>query len=187
MDLGLWGVAAQIVCSVLFGAAVTYRLQRPRLIAYYGHVAAHAVDQSNGPQARFHTHSVIIKNTGWAAAHHVRATHGGLVSNVFVYPDVPHRKDALPNGTEDLVFDVLVPGQQIEISYVYGPHVTFNQITQQIRSDEGMAKFMPAQITPQLQGWRRNLVICLFFLGCITTLYFGFFALRWIISVSGLL
>jgi len=152
------------------GGLVTHIFERrPRLITYYSHIAEF---NAGNPPGRLHTHSVVIKNRGRAPAHNVRVPHVVPMDNIHVRPVVPYQLVPIPGGGEELVFPVIVATQEVTISYLYFPPLTFNQVNQAIRSDEGMAKFVPMNLTPVLKPWQRHGVLALLFLGIVTAVYF---------------
>ena len=54
-----------------------------------------------------------------------------------------------PEGAGEIVVPVLVPKEQITISYLYFPPVVWNQINQNTKSDEGFAKIIDVIPMPQ--------------------------------------
>lgn len=54
-----------------------------------------------------------------------------------------------PQGSSEIVFTVLVPNEQVTISYLYYPPLLFTGVNAYTKSDEGMAKIVNAIPTPQ--------------------------------------
>ena len=100
------------------------------------------------------THAVVIRNAGRATAHNVRVPHWGLLEgnvppiSVSVFPPVTTTRE-VTEGRETLVIPVLAPGQQVTLSYLYFPPITFNVIHIPISSDEVMARQLNVLPTPQ--------------------------------------
>jgi hypothetical protein len=179
LDFALLSNVAEKVALIAFGALFNRFLERrPRVVVFYGHVG---VFQLRGPQSgTVHTHSVVIRNSGRLTAHNVRVPHNaippgpsGPLLHISVVPDVAHSTNQLPAGGEELLFPVLVPGEQVTVSYLYFPPLTFNQINLPIRSDEGMARQINVLPTPQLPRWLLVVLWALLVIGVIAIIYAG--------------
>ena len=58
----------------------------------------------------------------------------------------------LPGGGQEILFPSLVPNEQITVSYLYLPPVTWDQINLGVKSDEGFAKVIrviPMRLYPK--------------------------------------
>ena len=117
----LWDIGGKAVAAVV-GGVVTYMFEkRTRLLAYYGHVGLFRLNPTpSSPLTAVHTHSVVIRNAGRLPAKNVRVPHRIplAASNVHVSvdPQIAYTVTALPNGGDELRFDVLAPQQMITIS-----------------------------------------------------------------------
>lgn len=169
-----WSALATIsapVIALFVGAALNRALERrPRLITYLGHVSAHRIEPEPGNPIDVYTHSVVIKNAGASPARNVRLTHSNL-PHFIVYPSVQYSRDLLPSGEIDVVFPILVPRQEVTVSYLYFPPTTWNQINGPIKSDEGPAKVMRVLPTIQYPAWINAIAIGFLLMGIIATLY----------------
>ena len=150
----LWSVALLVI-----GGLITHWFERrPRLLVYYGHVAAFQPHPPGGQPFGVDTHAVVIRNAGRATAHNVRVPHWGLLEgnvppiSVSVFPPVTTTRE-VTEGRETLVIPVLAPGQQVTLSYLYFPPITFNVIHIPISSDEVMARQLNVLPTPQPPRW----------------------------------
>ena len=120
---------------------------KSRLITYYGHVSAFKLRGSNNQDV--FTHSVVIINSGSETATNVRAGHQNLPVDFVVHPNRPYQQIPTHTGGDEIVFDKLVPKDQITISYLYFPPTTYNQLNSYIQSDEGLAKAIHVIPSPQ--------------------------------------
>jgi hypothetical protein len=154
--------------------------RRTRLITYYGHTSIHRVAGAVGtPAGTIHTHSVVVRNVGRATAHNVRLSHAIDPINIDVQPPTSYRREQVANSGDDLVFERLVPGQQVTISYVYLPPTVFTNFGTWVRSDEGMARGV--NVIPQQQVGPQILAVLwlLITIGFVTTTYFALQAINW--------
>ncbi|MFQ5956046.1 MAG: hypothetical protein ACE5JZ_13355, partial [Kiloniellales bacterium] len=155
-----WGVVTTIAAplvALFVGALVNRALEsRPRLVTYLGHVSVHTLKQHDGSTSDVYTHSVVLRNAGRRPATNVRLAHPYL-PDFNVLPDVEHRVEDLPGGGKEIVIPTLVPNEQVTISYLYFPPVTWNQINDQIKSDEGLAKVLQVLPTQQYPRWFNRL------------------------------
>jgi hypothetical protein len=176
IDFSLFGrIAEAVIIAVLGGFAGRAIERRPRVVVFYGHVGAFQLQPSGQlPGGGVHTHSVVIKNTGKLAARNVRLPHRLALTpplNFYVDPPTDFTRTPLAGGGEQITFPVLVPGQQVTVSYLYFPPLHFSQINLPISSDEGMARVLNVLPTPQLPRWRLAILWALAFVGVITTVY----------------
>jgi hypothetical protein len=158
--------------------------RRPRLIVYYSHVGVFQLQPSGGfSGGPVHTHSVVIKNTGKLAARNVRLPHNFALKpplNFSVHPQTDFTRTPLAGGDEQITFPVLVPGQQVTVSYLYFPPLHYRQINLPISSDEGMARELNVLPTPQLSRWRLAIAWSLMFIGVVTLVYLSVKLALWI-------
>ncbi len=155
---------------------------RPKLITFYGHVSAHQLQGQMGqPNTVIHTHSIVVRNAGRRPAHNVRIGHNFLPQNFVIHPPTEFNVVNFTNGAE-IVIPTLAPEQQITISYLYFPPITWNQINTQIHCDEGIARVLNVLPPPQLPNWVIKLLQSLIFLGLVTFIFIliqtGIFAFK---------
>jgi hypothetical protein len=170
---------------------------RPRVIYYVVHSARHPVptnpppppaEQPGGQQAVVagneavgppppavvnfvHTHALVVRNTGKQAAKNVRINHGWFPPSYQIYPPVAHKLEPGQAGSADIVIPVLVPGEQVTISYLYFPPIVVGQIVGQVKSDEAMAKDIQTIPTIPPPKWFVLLLWVLVFIGASTAVY----------------
>lgn len=134
--------------SILLGAVVKhYAEARAKLVSFIGHVSSFTLH--NEQHTVVHTHSVIVRNAGRKAAKNVRLSHAVLPANVTVYPPIQYKIERNPEGAGEILIPVLVPKEQVEISYLYFPPLTWNQINAVTKSDDGFAKILKVMPMPQ--------------------------------------
>jgi hypothetical protein len=144
---------------------------RPRLISYLLHPSAVTVHPPNGSAVLVHLHAIVIRNDGKKPAVNVRVGHASLLPDHTVYPDVQRSIIDLPGGGKEILFPVLVPGEQITIQYLYFAPVQWQQINTHAKSDEGLAKILNVLPTPQPSKATKYLAGGLMFIGLMTVLY----------------
>jgi hypothetical protein len=131
---------------------------RPKLVTYLVHATQIQLrsngqpSQTPGPQL-VNTHTIVVANVGRETATRVRVTHGVFPVNYAVYPDVPHEIRDTPSGGKEILFDTVVPGEQLTISYLYFPPLVYSQVIGTVRSDESLARVLRAIPTPQAPKW----------------------------------
>ena len=184
-----WGLVATIavpLATLLVGAFLTRVLSRPAVTTYLGHVSAHRqAAVAGGPSFDVFAHSVVIQNNGWGSAKNVRLTHN-ILPRFSVFPDVEYQVSDLPGGGREILFPLLVPDEQVTVSYLYFPPVTWAQINRLVKSDEGLAKVIQVIPMRQYPQWFNKLVVALLFAGVISVLYMLVVLVRWLVPlVSG--
>ncbi len=169
-----WSIVATIAAplvALFVGAALNRAIEsRARLVSYLGHVSAHRINLETENHLDVFTHSIVLKNNGRSPAHNVRITHT-ILPSFNVHPGVVFTRETLPSGEVDIVIPVLVPHQEITISYLYHPPTTWNQINGHIKSDEGMAKVLTVLPMIQYPKWANAIVGSLMFVGLMALLY----------------
>lgn len=182
-----WLIIATIagpLVGVLFGVFLNRIIERrAQLTAYLGHVSAHRLKQADGTPYDVFTHSVVILNSGGKPATNVRLVHR-ILPSFSILPDIEHHVEDLPAGGKEIVFPTLVPKEQITISYLYFPPVTWDQINGPIKSDEGLANIIQVLPTRQYPKWFNRVVVGLMLIGLIAIIYVIFIILRWLILLG---
>jgi len=170
-----WLVVSGLILWVapFFIAPLVQRLleRRPRLISYLLHPSAVTVHPPNGTPVPVHLHAIVIRNDGKKPAMNVRVGHAALLPDHTVYPDVQRSIVDLPGGGKEILFPVLVPGEQITIQYLYFAPVQWQQINTHAKSDEGYARILNVLPTPQHSKRVIYTAGGLMFVGLVTILY----------------
>jgi hypothetical protein len=180
MTIAEFDVVAKIAAP-LVAALFTFLLQRwnerkPRIVSYLGHVSAFKLKGQT--QTDVFAHSVIVRNTGRKPARDVRVGHNILPENFTVQPPIQYEIVSNPDGARELVFPVLVPSEQVTISYLYFPPLTWQQINSYTKHDEGFARVISVIPTPQYPWYVRWLVGALMFIGASFLIYLLFLTLK---------
>lgn len=169
-----WHLVADVgipILTLFLGAWVNRWFEkRPVLTSYFSNVSAFKWAAPDGKKVDIFTHSVVLRNSGKKSATNVRFRHASLPS-FQIFPAVDYSVVDLPDGTKDIVVPVLVPKEEITISYLYFPPLTYAGVNAGIRSDEGFAQPVPVLLQRQYpKAW--NVTASAFFvIGLIATLY----------------
>ncbi|MDR0274340.1 MAG: hypothetical protein LBI48_03165 [Burkholderiaceae bacterium] len=156
--------------SLLLGAVVKhYAEARAKVVSFIGHVSSFTLQDQQ--YSVVHAHSIVVRNAGRKAAHNVRLVHAVLPPNVTVYPPIQYTIESNPEGASEIVIPVLVPKEQVTISYLYFPPLTWNQVNVHTKSDEGFAKILNVIPTPQLNKVILTLIFTLIFVGASFVFY----------------
>ena len=174
-----WGVVATFaapVVALFIGAWVTRHFgDRPKLISYYGHLSSFRCAPPGTVPLFVNTHAVVLRNAGRQAATNVRMSHAFL-PDFTIFPDVKHTTEVLTSGISDIVIPVLVPGEQITVSYLYFRPQTAADINRSIKCDQGFAQPINVLLQRQWPRWYSRSLAVLVIIGVITVLYGLYFA-----------
>ena len=176
-----WDVALRIgvpILTLVIGAALTrYLERRPRLVAYYGQVSQFTMTTPS--QAVVNTHAVVIKNTGRKSATNVQVMHRQLPDNYNVNPAMQHTVEQLKGGGAAIVFPSLRPKEEVWISYLYVPPMTYADINTQVKHDAGFAKIINVFLAPKYPKWVNRIIAGVFLLGVVAGVYILFEVVMW--------
>lgn len=169
-----WHLVAEIgvpILTLFLGAWINrWFEERPSLVTYYGHVSAFKHTPPNGVPIDVFSHSIVLRNAGRKAATNVRVTHSTL-PDFNVFPALAYSVNQLPGGGKEIVFPKMVPGEQLTVSYLYFPPLTYTGVNFGIRSDEGFAREIPVLLQRQYPKWfNYSVAICLL-AGMVTIVY----------------
>lgn len=174
-----WVAVSQIASPIVAGSIVfmltKYFNEREKLIAFYGHVASHALQSKTEgqPDNYIHSHAVVVRNIGNKTATNVKISHSYL-PNFIIYPDTNYSRNSLPNGGEELIIPRITPKQEYTISYLYFPPITVDQIKTTIESDSGLAKIVNVRLQQILPNWVNVLIASSMLFGIIAFVYLLF-------------
>ena len=195
IDLSLAASIAEKIVLLGVGAFFARLIEmRERMVAFYGHVGEFRLDPgADAPPGTqlgaVHTHTVVIRNAGRRAAHNVRVPHRGILApaniHVSIGLGISYTRQILPGGQEEILFPVLVPRQQVTISYLHFPPITFQSINLPISSDEGMARTLNVLPTPQSPRWLIAILWSFVVIGIGAVLYGLLELYRWGLSRFG--
>jgi hypothetical protein len=169
-----WVVVATIAAPLiaLFVGAFLNRWieNRPVLNSYFGHVSSFRANPPGGVPFVVNTHAIVLRNVGRLAAKNVRLRHLTL-PDFNIWPGLNHYVEPMPTGEREIVIPTLVPNEEVTISYLYFPPLTFNQINAGIRCDQGFANAIPVLLKRQYPPAVTKALTLLLLLGTIAAVY----------------
>ena len=179
-----WGLFVGIF-SPIFGGIVgviidRYFKEKPKLMTYLSHTSAIYTKTPDGKDLKVHTHSIVIQNLGRKPSKNVRVGHYVLPS-FSIYPSMDYNINNLPDGTKEIHFPAVIPGERIYINYLYFPPVVWQNINKYTKSDEGFAKGVNMQLTPIYSKSVRTLLTILVLMGLVFSIYLFVQLIEWLI------
>lgn len=180
-----WEVTASIagpVIALFVGAALDRKLERkPRLISFLSHASAVRVKPPEGEAFSINSHSVVVRNTGRLSATNVRLGHYHLPNDFSIWPAVEHEIVRREDGSAEVVFPRLVPGEQVVITYLYPSPTTANHINSYTKSDHGYAQVVTALTAPMKSPLAQGAITGLAVYGAIALLTALWEGLLWVV------
>jgi hypothetical protein len=165
-------VIAKIISPLitLLLAVLKYLSERKsKLISFIGHISSFTL--SDEKQTQVYTHSIIVRNTGRKSAINVRIGHNFLPPNIQVSPPVNYKIETNPAGSAEVIFPIIVPKEQITISYLYFPPITWEQVNAYTKSDDGFADIIKVIPIPQPSKLVTGIIWFLIFIGASSIIY----------------
>lgn len=179
-----WQILATIaapIIALIVGVWIARRFEsRPKLLTHWGHVSSFNYTREDGTIATVNTHSVVLRNVGRRAATNVRMSHHYLPS-FKVWPAVQYRVEDVPNSGQDIVVPILIPNQNLTVSYLYFPPITYAQVNSGVKCDQGFAIEIPVLLQRQYPSWVLYLTGILMIVGA-STLAYGLFELAQLVA-----
>ncbi len=173
--IGVSQIAGPILGAALGAVAHWWFTRGPRLVVYFGHTSAFTIrwGQSNpSPPTTIHTHTLIIRNIGRVAANNVRVGHFVWPDYFDVQPPTQHRVEGVSNSnSKEIVIDKIVPRDEVHISYLYYPPLTWQRIHSSVKSDEGRATTWVVALQRVLPNWFNVQATIVYLIGIVAIVY----------------
>ena len=168
-------IAGPIFAAALGAVAHWWFTRGPRLVVYFGHTSAFTIgwdhDNSATPTT-IHTHTLIIRNIGRAAANNVRVGHNVWPNYFDVQLPTQHRVEDVPNSnTKEIVINKMVSCDEVHISYIYFPPLTWQQIHTSVKSDEGQATGWRVALQRVFPRWFNVQATVFYLIGIVAAIY----------------
>jgi len=164
--------AAPILTAMIGFILKHYFESKPELITYLVHATAMPLRDDN--DLYVNTHSIVVRNSGKKTAFNVRIGHNHLPKSFRLYPAIKHQIFQETEGSSEILLPTLVPGEQVNISYLYFPPITWDQIHSYCKSDEMKARHIDIIPATKLKKPIIALIWSLIFIGTSTTIYWLF-------------
>jgi len=119
-----------------------------------------------------HTHSIVVRNAGKITAKNVRIFHEHLPESFKVEPGMSYVLNKGEGHSGEILLPTLVAGEQVIVTYLYIPPLTWNQVVGAVKSDEGMAKAVRVMSNPAPSPWLRYSQVALMLIGGATLAYY---------------
>lgn len=160
-----------LIAALVGAVAKRYFEAKPKLISYLVHSSA--IPLNDEANTQINTHSIVVRNAGKKAAHNIRVGHNFLPKSFQIYPPVSHTILPGPGSADEILIPTLVPNEQVSISYLYFPPLTFNQVNAYTKSDEGLAQIINVIPTPRPSKIVVGVLWALVFVGASTVSYWA--------------
>lgn len=160
--------------TLIFGALLNYYTkEKSKLISFLGHVSVFKLKDEENPEKPtvLFTHSIVVSNSGRKSAQNVRLVHDFLPIDINIYPPIKYSLERNSDNSGDIVIPIMVPKEQITISYLYFPPMTYDKINRFAKSDDGFAKVIKVIPMPQPPKVLIYIVWFLVFIGLSFLLY----------------
>ncbi|WP_085698744.1 hypothetical protein [Pseudomonas sp. B26(2017)] len=152
--------------------------KKPKLITYLVHSSE--VPLGDEQKSKVNFHSIVVRNAGKKTANNIRIGHQFLPA-FQINPQLAHEIIKGSNNAAEILIPTLVPGEQINISYLYFPPILWSQIHSYCKSDEMPAKYVNIIPAAQLSTIQTTTIWGLMFIGASTLLYWLiYWILTWI-------
>lgn len=173
-ELEIWlKIAAPILAGVAGWVVNRYFADKPKLYTHISH--AEAIVLPGEPAVQVNVHVVVVRNAGKRAALNVRIGHFELPNGFKLSPPLVFEIIRPPTGTAaEILIPSLAPSEQVAITYLYFPPMTWHNVSAYAKSDEGMAKVVTMISNPKPSKAVLFVVFALMFLGTSTVIYWLF-------------
>ncbi|MDD3597176.1 hypothetical protein [Sulfuricurvum sp.] len=175
---------APVITAIISYFIKKYFEAKPKLIIYLVH--ASAIPLKGDEQGTIvNTHSVVVRNAGQKTANNVRIGHDILPESFQLFPKLPYEKVQGSENSAEILIPSLVPNEQVTISYLYFPPLTWQSINTYCKSDEAFAKIINIVPMQQPTFLQKATIYSLMFIGATTIVYWVvLWTLKWIQQVA---
>ncbi len=175
-------IIAPLIAAVFISIYARWFTEKARLLTYLSNTFAMRCKTPEGKDFQVHTHTRIIKNRGRKPAINVKLGHK-ILPAFDIFPSIEHSVNQLPDGSKEILIPRIVPKQQIIVNYLYYPPLIWSQINTYTLSDEGYAKVVNMQLSPQPSKFLIGIFGFLSLMGISAIAYLLILLTRWIISI----
>jgi len=176
-------IIAPLIAAVFISIFARWFTEKPRLLTYLSNTSAIRLKTPEGKDFQVHTHTIIVKNQGRKPAINVKLGHITLPA-FDIYPSTEHSINQLPDGSKEILIPRIVPKQQLRVNYLYYPPLIWSKINSYTLSDEGYAKVVNMQLSPQPSKFLIGIFGLLSLVGISTVAYLLILLAKWIISIN---
>lgn len=172
IDWNLVGLIGIPVVCVFLTAWVTHVVEkRPKLRHYLAHATGIRLSLAGQQPMVVNTHSVELRNAGRKTETNVRLGHRPVQFWYQVFPGGLHTERPLVDGGREIVFERLVPGKAIHVTYLYLAPIMVGDVNTHIEGDSGASKLVYVQPTPIVPKWLLAVLWLLIASGLVAWLY----------------
>ena len=183
VDWQVFATIAAPLIALIVGIWANRRFEsRVVLLTHLGHVSSFTHRDESGGVVVVNTHTVVVRNAGRRAATNVRFSHNHLPS-FNIWPRVQFELQDVPNFGQDIVVPTLVPNEQLTISYLYFPPITYPEVNARVKCDEAIATPISVLLQRQYPPWFNNTMGILVIVGA-SALIYGLFELFTLIAAA---
>ena len=175
-------IIAPLIAAVFILIFGRWFTEKPRLLTYLSNTFAIRCKTPEGKDLQVHTHTIIVKNQGRKPAINVKLGHK-LLPAFDILPSTEYSVNQLPDGSKEILIPRIIPKQQIIVNYLYFPPLIWSQVNSYTLSDEGYAKVVNMQLSPQPSKLLIGILGLLSLMGISTIAYLLILLARWIISI----
>ena len=166
-------IAAPLLAALSGWVINRYFAEKPKLYTHILH--ADAIVLPGEPTVQVNVHVVVVRNAGKKAAQNVRVGHHELPRGFKLQPPLAFEIIRPPVGTSaEILIPSLAPGEQVSITYLYFPPMTWQNVSSYAKSDDGLAKHVAMISNPKPGKAVLFIVFALMFLGASTAIYWLF-------------
>lgn len=175
MDWNLVSIySAPVISGIILFLIKKHYEDKPKLVASYIHASAVTINNpENQDSFNIGVHVLVLKNQGKLSAKNIRLGHNFL-PKFNIYPSTSYSIKSLPDETNEILIDTIVPKEQLTITYVYDLKTTnAAKVNSYIKHDDGLAEtiYNVLYIKP-LSLWAKILVYSTLFIGSSCIIYF---------------
>ena len=143
MQIGLDAIlklASPVLTALIGWVSKQYLEARPNLVTYLVH--ASAIPLNDERETIVNTHSIVVRNVGKRTATNVRIGHNNLPPSFQVFPPIPYTVTKGHKDSAEILIPTMVPDEQISVSYLYFPGLTWHNVNSYTKADHGFAEII---------------------------------------------
>ena len=166
-DLAFWEIATPLLAVVLATVLARIYDRRPKIYSWILNSGQVTLKNESGEKSIVRTLTVVLRNEGKKPAQNVRISHLNL-PQFSTFPTIDMDVEHDEEGGGVITIPKMLPGERVNINYLYFPPLNVSEVHNEVRHDEGFAENVRIEPLRRFPTWFNVTVVVLVVIGFAT-------------------